>query len=235
VKIKKVLLISIVVFILTNTTIINTISTRNKESTIVLVIGFGPFLSHPVNPSELIALELNGETICGAEIIGLAVQPNLSDFIESIEIVYHAIDDYKPDYVFSIGLRADAERIRLEKIGYNVKRENKGNSSFEKLIPKGRLFRISPLPTIRIVKELRKEKIPSQTSLFGGTSLCNGLLYSVLHYGDVHNLKIKSGFIHVPLHKSEEDPNGMELDVLVNATRIIIQVCVNYYSRDRLF
>jgi len=49
-----------------------------------LAVGFGPFLDYDINPSELIAAELDGETINNAEIIGLQVQPNLSNFSESI-------------------------------------------------------------------------------------------------------------------------------------------------------
>lgn len=206
----------------------NSQSSTEKESTIVLVTGFGPFSRFDVNPSELIADELDGEMIGGALVVGIPVMVNLSNFSESIDIVYQAIEDYKPDYVFSIGLAAGDPRIRIEKIGYNLKIEE--NKSLEKIIPNGRWFRFSPFPSMKIVRELRKEDIPSRTSLHGGYSLCNGLLYSLLHYIDTNDLDIKSGFIHVPLHKSEDKPDGMELQTMVNATRIIIQVCLNYYS-----
>jgi len=232
VKIKSLILLFTVIIVLTNATIISSQSVNliEEESIIILVVGFGPFLNYTINPSELIVAELDGETINNAEIIGLQVQPNLSNFTESIEIVYQAIEDYNPDYVFSIGLAAKFERIRIEKIGYNLKIEIKENSSLEKLIPNGRWLHISPFPAIKIVRELRKDGIPSQTSLYAGLSLCNGMLYSVLHYADVNDLDIKSGFIHVPLHKTEENPDGMELQTMVNATRIIIQVCLDFYS-----
>ncbi|MCK4996427.1 MAG: hypothetical protein KAR55_06010 [Thermoplasmatales archaeon] len=235
-KIKSFILISAVIIVLTNATIIGSqsINLIEEEPTIVLVVGFGPFLNHSVNPSELIAAELDGETINDAEIIGLQVQPNLSNFAESIEIVYQAIEDYTPDYVFSLGLRADSTRIRIEKIGYNFKIESKENTSLEKLIPNGRWLRLSPFPAMKIARELRKEGIPSQMSFYGGLSLCNGMLYSVLHYTDVNDLEIKSGFIHVPLHKTEENPDGMELETMVDAARIIIQVCLDFHSRLHL-
>ena len=60
------------------------------------------------------------------------------------------------------------------------------------------------------------------------------MLYSVLHYTDVNDLEIKSGFIHVPLHKTEENPDGMELETMVDAARIIIQVCLDFHSRLHL-
>jgi len=232
VKIKSLILISTVIIVLTNATIISSQSVNliEEESIIILVVGFGPFLNYTINPSELIAAELDGETINNAEIIGLQVQPNLSNFTESIEIVYQAIENYNPDYVFSIGLAAKFKRIRIEKIGLNLKKENKENLSLEKLITDGPWLRVSPFPAMKIVRELRREGIPSQTGLYAGLSLCNGMLYSVLHYVDINDLDIKSGFIHVPLHKTEENPDGMELKTMVNATRIIIQICLDHYS-----
>jgi len=225
VKIKSLILISTVIIVLTNAIIISSQSVNliEEESIIILVVGFGPFLNYTINPSELIAAELDGETINNAEIIGLQVQPNLSNFTESIEIVYQAIENYNPDYVFSIGLAAIFKRIRIEK-------ENKENSPLEKLITDGPWLRASPFPAMKIVRELRKEGIPSQTGLYAGLSLCNGMLYSVLHYVDINDLDIKSGFIHVPLHKTEENPDGMKLETMVNATRIIIQICLDHYS-----
>ena len=229
-KIKHLLLLLTILIVLTNTTTLSshTITKNDKESTIALVVGFGPFLHYDINPSELIAAELHGEIIQNTEIIGLQVQPNLSNFTESIEIVYQAIETYNPDYVFSIGLAAKFTRIKIEKIGYNLK---KINTTLEKLLPNGRWLRISPFPALKIVRNLRNSKIPSRTSLFAGLSLCNGMLYSVLHYIDIHDLEIKSGFIHVPLHKSEGNPEGMELQTMVNATRIIIQVCIEHFSK----
>jgi pyroglutamyl-peptidase len=231
-KIKSLILISTVIIVLTNTSIINsqTINLTNEEPTIVLVMGFGPFLNFSVNPSELIAAELDGEIINNAEIVGLQVQPNLSNFTESIEIVYQAIEDINPDYVFSIGLAAPYDYIRIEKIGLNLKIESRENATLEKLITNGRWIRISSFPAMKIVRNLRSEGIPSQTGLYAGLSLCNGMLYSVLHYVDVNDLQIKSGFIHVPLHKSEENPEGMELETMFNATRIIINVCLDFYT-----
>lgn len=229
-KKRSIVLIGIIILILTTSSITTSQSTTDNEPTKILVVGFGPFLIYEVNPSELIARELDGVTINGAEIIGFPVQPNLSNFEESIEIVYQAIEDYNPDYVFSIGLHPGSDKIRIEKIGVNLKIESREDATLEKLIPNGRWLRFSPFPAILIVRELRKENIPSQIGLFAGLSLCNGMLYSVLNYVDVNDLSIKSGFIHVPLHKYEDNPDGMELETMINATRIIIQTCLNFYT-----
>jgi len=229
-KIKNLVLTAIVFVVLVNTTIVGSqpINLAEEEPTKVLVTGFGPFLDFEVNPSELIAEELDGEIINGAEIIGLPVLVNLSNFTESIEIVYQTIEDYNPDYVFSIGLAAGEDKIRIEKIGYNLKIEK--NSSLEKIIPDKRWMYLSPFPVLKIARELRKENVPARISLFGGLSLCNGLLYSLLNHIKVNDLEIKSGFIHIPLHKTEDNPEGMKLETMVNATKTVVQVCLDFYS-----
>lgn len=229
-KIKRLIILIIITILLSNNISYanQTIRLDNNDHTIVLVTGFGPFLNFEINPSELIAEELNGTKIENIDIIGIDVPVNLSNFTESIEIVCQAINKYNPDYIFSIGLAAGEERIRIEKIGYNLKVET--DSSLEKIIPDGRWIRFSSLPALKIVRELKKESIPADISLFGGLSLCNGLLYSLRHYIDVNNLKIKSGFIHVPMHKTEEKPDKMKLETMINATKTTIKVTHDFYS-----
>jgi len=225
-KNKKIILLLIIPIIISNQILIaNQQIPQENDKTIILVTGYGPFLKYNINPSELIALELNGETINNAEIIGIPVPVNLNNFTESIEIVYQAVEDYNPDYIFSIGLADGTEEIRIEKIGYNLKIEE--NSSLKILIPHKRILRISPFPVMKIIRELRIQGIPAKISLFGGLSLCNGLLYSLLDFIDENELEIQSGFIHVPLHKTTEKPDGMKLETMVNATKIIIKTCIN--------
>jgi len=232
-KIKKIFVILTIFIVFSSSTIIGFCQTTNsyeEEPVIVLVIGFGPFLNFTVNPSELITEELDGEVINNAEVVGLQILPNLSNFSESIDIAYDAIECHNPSFIFPIGLAAPYDKIRIEKIGYNLKVENNTNPRIERIIPNGRWIRISDYPAMKIVIKLKLEGIPSQIAFYPGLSLCNGMLYSLLHYIDVNNLDIKSGFIHVPLHKSDENPEGMELDTMVNATRMIIEVTMNHYS-----
>ena len=75
--------------------------------------------------------------------------------------------------------------------------------------------------------EVPKSHNPSQIAFFPGLSLCNGILYSLLNYIEVNDLDIISGFIHIPLHKTEENPDGMEFDTMLKATRIIIKVSLD--------
>jgi len=196
------------------------------NETVILVTGFGPFSIYDINPSELIAKELDGEIIENATVIGIVLPV---DFTESVEVATQAIETYKPDFVISLGLAAPASWIRVEKVGLNLRRKNvSGNIIFTKLDPCGPILRFSTIPTYFIAREIRKAGIPARQSFRAGIYICNALLYGVLGNIKENNLPIKMGFIHIPLLKSQDSKKGMELDDMVKATRIAIQVCLNF-------
>ncbi|MCX6665823.1 MAG: pyroglutamyl-peptidase I [Euryarchaeota archaeon] len=185
----------------------------------VLVTGFEPFGKYDVNPSQLIAEALNGTEIKGVRIIGIVVPVN---FTKSVAVVTQAIEEYQPLFVLSIGLAASSKRVRLENVGINLKKDpnvagiNRNNQS-------GPLFRFSSLPSAKIFNELKRSGIPVRQSWFAGTYVCNALLYGVLGYITDHDLDTHMGFLHVPL-LSSQNPQGMPLQTLINATQIAITV-----------
>ena len=189
---------------------------------VVLITGFEPFGNYTVNPSQLIAEALNGSTLNDAEIVGMVLPV---DFNESMEITTDAIQQYHPDLVISLGLNARSQAIRVEKIGVNLKRYPKddGTWSFPRRIDaSGSFLRFTPLHTVDIVRKIREENISVQQSFFAGTYVCNALFYQMLGYANAQNHTIKVGFIHVPLLDSQ-DPQGMSLQIMVDAVRIAIQ------------
>ena len=192
---------------------------------IVLLTGFGPFGEYDVNPSQFIAENLSGEVINGANIVSIILPVN---YTESVEVVTKAIEDYNPIIVVSTGLAPGSFKIRIEKIGLNLRFYDKWYI-LRRLDPNGPIFRYSSSPTYFIVRNIQKSGIPARISLFAGIYICNAVLYGVLDYIDEHNLQIKSGFIHVPPLLSQ-NPEGMELEKMINATTIAIQTCLDHYS-----
>lgn len=230
-KILKTFTIIIIFFTLFISSIPNsnsiTISTSNNEtSQIILITGFGPFGNNEINPSQLIVETLNGTIIDGANIIGIILPVN---FTTSIEVLTNEIDLINPDFVLCFGLDVNSCSFQLEKIGLNLKRDPYEDKLFyiRKIDPNGPLFRISSLPTFTISKEIRKAGIFARQSIYAGIYVCNTVLYSVLGYISKNNLDIKAGFIHVP-NLTSEDPKGMDLDTMLKASRIAINVCINY-------
>jgi pyroglutamyl-peptidase len=197
-----------------------------ENGTVILVTGFGPFSIYDINPSELIAKELDGEIIENATVIGIILPVN---FTESVEVATQAIETYNPDFVISLGLAAPASWIRVEKVGLNLRRKNvSGRIIFTRLDPYGPFFRLSSIPTYFIAREIRKAGIPARQSFRAGIYICNALLYGVMGRIKEDNLPIKMGFIHVPLLKSQNHKKGMEFEDMVSATRIAIHVCLNF-------
>ena len=185
----------------------------------VLVTGFEPFGNYDVNPSQLIAEALNGREIKGARIIGIVLPVN---FTESVAVVTQAIEEYHPLIVLSIGLAASSKCVRVENVGLNVKRDP-NETGIKRLNRSGPLVRFSSLPSAVIVKELKSSGISVRQSWFAGSYVCNALLYGVLGYITNHNLDTHMGFLHIPL-LSSQNPQGMKLQTLINATQIVITV-----------
>ena len=182
--------------------------TSNNIEAKVLVTGFGPFDIYEVNPSQLITEELNEKHINEAELVGILLPV---DFEESVNVTINAIEEYDPVIVILVGLSPKANSIELEKIGVNIKQMPIGEPEWffpQRIDPDGPFFRLSPI------------------SFFAGTYICNTVLYETLGYIEDNNLSIKAVFIHVPLLDSQ-DPNGMELDMMVNAVELSIKIILN--------
>lgn len=192
------------------------------DKDIILVTGFGPFDVYEINPSQLIAEELNGQTINGSEIIGIVLPV---DFDASIENLTQAISLYNPRILISTGLSPRAKKMNIEKCGINIKMY----PSFEKswFIPRrldrfGPFIRFSPFNTKEIVLSHKNAGIPSRQSYYAGFYICNAVLYGALGYIKEHELSTKAGFIHVPL-LSTQNPKGMDLDTMVEGVKIAIK------------
>lgn len=202
--------------------------TSNNIESKVLVTGFGPFDIYDINPSQLIADELNEKHINEAKVVSIVLPV---DFEESVNVTINAIENYDPVIVILVGLSPKAQSIEIEKVGINLKQMPIGEPNWffpQRIDPNGPFFRLSTFNTRELVLNLRESNISSQQSFFAGTYICNTVLYETLGYIECHNLSIIAGFIHVPLLLSQ-DPNGMELDKMVNAIELSIRSILNGY------
>lgn len=193
-----------------------------SSAPVVVVTGFEPFGNYTMNPSELIAETLNGTMVGNASIVGMVLPV---DFNSSVEMTIQAVELYHPVLVLSVGLNARAHAIQVEKIGVNLKRYPKGDGTWSfprRILTTGPFLRITPIHTQEIVHNIRDANIPVKQSFFAGTYVCNALFYQMLGYIATQNSTAKVGFIHVPLFDSQ-DPQGMSLETMVEATKITIQ------------
>lgn len=225
----KTILVGIFVFVVVfstfcsagSDTYICTGRTQNIDAPIVLITGFEPFDIYEVNPSQLIAETLDGQIIDGARIVGIVLPV---DFDMSVENVTHAIEDYNPILVISLGLSPRTHFINVENYGVNLKKLPRNESPWvlpRRIDPCGPFIRSSSLYTREVVTEIRNADISVKQSFFAGMYVCNAVLYKMLGYIDEHELSTKAGFIHVPLLISQ-DPYGMDLEAMVEAVIIAI-------------
>ena len=84
----------------------------------ILLTGFMPFGGHPSNPSQQIAECLHGETIGGAQIVGLTLPVA---YAESADLLTAAIANHKPTLVLSLGLAAGATCLEVERFAVNLR------------------------------------------------------------------------------------------------------------------
>ncbi len=190
------------------------VTVGEEKHEVILITGFQPFNEWEENPSAMIAMALNRSHIGDATIVSIILPV---DFNQSFEKLRKAIEKYEPSMILSLGLNGHAATIHVEKLAINLKC-NEGKCSF---IKNGKLVQISPLPALKICKELRKHGYKARPSFFAGTYACNSIFYSTLDYINRQGLQIKYGFIHVPPLKSQRE-YGMELQDMINATKIAI-------------
>jgi len=165
-----------------------------SEEKVVLVTGFEPFGGYDVNPSELIAEDLNGTTIDGVKIVGISleVEWNIS-YNKTLEL----IERYDPCAVVSIGLAPKSSIIRLEKLAVNLRWDE--CFPFVRLIQKGSPFLLATDVNLHEISvDMKKENISSRVSYFAGFYLCNYLFYRLLDYKEKNDPELKVVFIHVP-------------------------------------
>jgi pyroglutamyl-peptidase len=195
------------------------------SSSVVLVTGFEPFGDVDVNPSQVVAEKLNGQIINGATVVGVVLPV---DFDSAVLTVTQAIDTHHPEVIMSLGLAANRKKINIETWGINLKRDPLNWSLWipRRIDVDGPWIRLVTLPSSAIIQEVHSENIPVRRSIFAGMYTCNLVLYSVLGYCEEGGNTAKAGFLHLPLLTSQ-DPEGMELDTMLEAVTLAIQLSLS--------
>lgn len=165
----------------------------------LLLTGFEPFLQFPINPTENIVKQLDGETI-GEYVVKGVLLP--VDFEKSPVKLLEAIEAEKPDAVVSLGLAGGRNCITPERVAINCRdgaADNNGVQYEDSPISEdGPAAYFSKLPIRKIVEALKEKELPASISNTAGLYLCNNVMYTALQYYEKNNLDIPSGFIHVP-------------------------------------
>lgn len=206
----------------------------------VLLTGFGAFGQVGTNPSEQIAVELDGEQIAGHRVQSI-VLPVATDRVPAA--LSEAIQVAEPDLILCMGVAPGRAAAALERVAVNVKDfplpDIAGRSPIdEPVLPEGPAAYLSTVPAKAILARWAKEGVPGYLSNTAGTYVCNQVFYLASHHA--HRLHIHAALIHLPstpesisatMPGQTPGPTA-QLDLLTHAVRLAIDVALTHRGSD---
>lgn len=185
----------------------------------ILMTGFEPFGGQKVNPSwqavqGIIAPE-------GIELIRRELPVRWYDTSAAVKAL---LEELQPDAILLTGQAGGAERIRVERVGLNLRDAGSADNA-------GVIVRDTPVfegaPTAyfstfaykEILAALTGAGLPAAYSFSAGAYLCNEALYTALHLLP----EAKCGFIHLPfLPEQSEKHFTLPLDKQILALQLVL-------------
>jgi pyroglutamyl-peptidase len=175
----------------------------------ILLTGFALFGDSKSNPSQLIAESLHGETIGGAQVVGLTLPVVMG---ADWDLVRSAIDTHQPFLVLSLGLASGTTCLDMERFAVNLQIAEAEDPSLplapnlpqSEIVPGGPPALFSTLDTEAIADAIRTEAgVPARAHGYAGSYACNHILYRALLYAAQQSLTYKAGFVHLPLSSEQ--------------------------------
>ncbi len=166
----------------------------------ILLTGFEPFGGSQTNPSQLVALALDGKTIGRCQVKS-AVLP--VDRTGGPQALLEKMALYHPNAVMCLGEASRRAVVSVEKIAVNWMDyripDNQGEQLSDLPVdPEGPAAYFSTLPVREIYEQILAGGIPTEISMSAGAFLCNQVFYAGLHSLATRDLAVPMGFIHLP-------------------------------------
>ena len=167
----------------------------------ILMTGFEPFGGQKINPSWLAVQGVTAPE--GVELIRRELPVRWYDTSAAVRSLLESI---QPDAILLTGQAGGAERIRIERVGLNLRDAGAADNA-------GVVLRDTPVfenaPTAyfstfayrEILSALTVASLPAAYSFSAGAYLCNEALYTALHILP----GAKCGFIHLPFLPEQSD------------------------------
>ena len=206
--------------------------------TTVLLTGFAPFGASKTNPSQQIAERLHGETIGGAQVIGLTLPVQMG---EDADRLTAALADHSPTLVLSLGLAAGTTCLDVERFAVNLRfagevdpsRPVEPNLPQSVIIADGMCGLMATIDTERVAAAVRAAGVPARAHGYAGAYACNHILYQALHYAIQWDLSYCAGFVHLPLSSEQAISENklhlpsLPLDLMTAGVRAAIQEAIS--------
>jgi pyroglutamyl-peptidase len=202
----------------------------------ILLTAFEPFGGDPVNPSLLIARQLDGETLAGVRVVAVELP---CVFHQALSALDEALARTRPVLAVALGLAAGREGLSIERVAINLDDaripDNAGAQPVdEPVAPGGPAAWFSTLPIKAMVAALNQAGVPASVSQTAGTFVCNLVFYGLQQR--LAGTGVRSGFIHVPLlpKQAERYPGKpvLALAEQVRAVRVALQVALTHQGAD---
>lgn len=166
----------------------------------ILLTGFEPFGGSTLNPSELVARQLDGKRIAGLQVV-TAILP--VDRQRGPDSLLAAVKEVQPSAVICLGEASRRPQVSIERVAINLLdyriADNAGNQVIDQPIAVGGpAAYFSTLPVRAIYEAVQAAGVPVELSLSAGAFLCNQVLYCLLHHFALTGQDIPAGFIHLP-------------------------------------
>ena len=195
----------------------------------ILVTGFEPFGGEQRNPSQEIALALNGREIAGRRVVGTVLPCVFGVSREELEELLRA---HEPELVVCLGMAAGRKDITPERVAINVDDaripDNAGASPVDRpVVPGGPAAYWTSLPIKAIVAALLRADCPASVSQTAGTFVCNHVFYGLMHALQDQS-RVRGGFIHVPQLPEQAKPGepSLPLEQMIAAISLALETAL---------
>jgi pyroglutamyl-peptidase len=190
----------------------------------LLVTGFEPFGGDAVNPSELVAAALHGQTLHGGGQRAIVVAQRLPcAFGVAQRVLAGAIEEFQPAVVLSLGLAAGRAGLTPERVAVNLAdariADNAGAQPCDQPVaPEGPAAYFTTLPVKAMVAAMRAAGAPAELSLSAGSFVCNEIFYALMHsLAQRGPAGCRAGFMHLPLLPAQaQGPAGLRPSVALD-------------------
>ena len=200
----------------------------------VLITGFEPFGGDKINPSEMVARNLEGRMISGRSIAVRVLPVETRSMHERLEQAL-LVDD--PDIIIAMQQFGGRNALSLERVAVNVLDfagpDNVGTMRKGDAISRGGAdARISNIPFDRILETWRTHGVPGYVSNAAGTFVGNQVLYELLGLTEHASSPALVGLMHLPylpaqaIEAGAETNPSMSLDLMNKGIELLIETIV---------
>lgn len=207
--------------------------TSEDQSITCLVTGFEPFRNIRTNTSESVLQPLSALDV-DAAVIRTAVLP--VNFTRAAAIMTGLIKDIKPQVILMLGINRRIASLGIEKLAVNSYDKSASHKDLP-IDPAGPPAFFTNFPVKKLLRALKRRRVPVFLSYHAGTYVCNFLYYTTARYLAQHAPDILFGFIHLPCLPEEAIRQGspgnqgcrgsMELMTIVDGLGVVVKKLVS--------